>query len=155
MLSIDDEPSNFHKEAACLCENLKDGKCSIYDAKPETCTSYYCMWMVNHQDRFKPADRPDLSGILITMNNPDSDWVKFSGIPSFTAYETKEDAFNGYWGQKLLNKLAKHWLVIIMPWSARQTKFKVTETTRFIGPAKAINLVMKFHKLEEVRHGKG
>jgi hypothetical protein len=111
------------------------------------------MWIINDKNAFNLSDRPDLSGVLITLNNPDSDWVRYSHLPSFTAYETREGSFKGYWAQKLLKKLSKKWLIILMPWSARLNKYKVTEGTQFIGPAKALTLVMNFNRLEAIRHG--
>lgn len=156
ILSIEDEASKFIKPAAQLCHLIKDGKCSVYDTKPSVCTGFFCMWAVNHKaGMFNVNDRPDLSGILVVMNGIDADWVKYSGIPSFTAYETRPGAFKSYWGDKLLRKIAKKWLVIMMPWEARANKYSVEKVTEFRGPARLIAKLIQFRKLGDNLHGKG
>jgi hypothetical protein len=154
-LSITDKKSNFYKEPMILCQHIKDGKCSIYDTKPGVCTGFYCMWAVDHhKGMFREEDRPDLSGVLVVMNDIESRWTKFTKLPSFTAYETKPDSFKTYWGDKLLKRVFRKWVTILMPWSARETKYHVTEGTEFRGPAKDIHLVAKFNSLEEYTDGK-
>ena len=155
-MSIDDDEANFHKPVIVDCENLSSSKgCTIYDTKPKVCTGFYCMWMVDHvPGMFKSSDRPDLVNVMVVMNNPESDWVKYSKTPSFTAYEVVPGAFKSYWGDKLLRKVTKKWLTILMDWKSRDTKYVVGSGTEFRGPGRLIDMVAKFNGIEDYKHGK-
>lgn len=47
----------------CRFETVSDG-CSAYDARPEDCRRYNCLWI---QGLFADGDRPDKTGILIML----------------------------------------------------------------------------------------
>lgn len=51
------------------CNFLDCGKCSIYENRPDTCRNYYCMYA---QDVIPNLERPDKSGILVTVKDNDS-----------------------------------------------------------------------------------
>ncbi len=145
LLSIHDEESGFEKEPVKPCEHLCQTGCSIYEKKPKVCSGFYCMWAVDHvPGMFRETDRPDKIGILVVMNNPESEFSKFAGLPSFTVYETRPNAFHEWHADKLLRRVFKKWLCILMPWKAREQKYVVSEGTQFRGPIHAIKAVQAF-----------
>ena len=154
LLEVEDKDSGFKKEGATKCEHLTNTGCGIYESKPKVCTGFYCMFLVNHRPgMFRDTDRPDKIGILAVMNNPDSEFTRFARMPSFTLYETRPNAFHEYHAGKLMKRISKHWLCILMPWSARENKYKLGPGTKFIGPPKALTMVERFNTLEENIHG--
>lgn len=146
LLSIDDEPANFHKPSGKTCEHLVAGKCAIHATKCVTCKDYYCMWMVNDPRLvFADGERPDKAGILVSMNDPNSEFSQFVGVPVFTVYEAKPNAFLDYWGQRIIRKLMRKVLIILMPYAEMANGYQVNERTPFLGPPDLINKVKEYH----------
>jgi len=105
-LRIDDEPANFHKEAHVTCEHLLGGKCDIYSTKPNACTDYFCMWRLDDKN-FSELDRPDRSGVLVTMTEN----VSTHGLPAFEAVVINNAGNRSYWIYKLIRRLARKWII--------------------------------------------
>lgn len=146
VLSIDDEPGNFHKVCGQTCEHLVDGRCAIHATKCFTCKDYYCMWMINDpRIPFAEGERPDKSGILVSINDPNSEFCQFIGVPVFTVYEVKPNAFLSYWGQRIIRRLLRKVLIILMPYSEMANGYTVNERTPFLGPPGLINKVREYN----------
>lgn len=146
LLSVDDDAANFHKPILEPCKHLCPSGCGIYESpeKPSICSTFYCMYRINAYGTFKESDRPDKLGVLVVMNDIAAPFTQKTGVPSFTVYETRPDGFDGYWPEKLISRLQKKWLLILMPWSRRQTKYQMDPTIKFIGPTKWMALLDKF-----------
>ena len=119
--------------------------CGIYDSRPSVCSEYRCVWLAN-ADALMPrhmkteeAQRPDLCGLMIGPTAPESNFHKATGIPLLAAYEVRPGGRDGYWAQKMLNRMAARTLVAIIPFHA------LTEDPRsFIGPAKLVHAAHQF-----------
>lgn len=56
------------------CLFLVEKKCSIYTARPEACKKYQCAWS---QSLLPDHLRPDISGILVTVQTDKSDGKQY------------------------------------------------------------------------------
>ena len=64
-LTIDDP--ELQKVQGYRCRNAqRDGGCAIYDARPQTCRTFYCGW--RQLKWVRETLRPDLSGVLVRIN---------------------------------------------------------------------------------------
>lgn len=135
--------------------------CAIYESRPESCAGYYCVWLFEGRPDLvkegkelagvttdwptilREEERPDKSGLIFeasSINRSESNFEKETGVPFLTVRECKPDAFESYWGQKVLKRLSKRMLVIMVSADGRR---------RAIGPPEKVRLVGQF--LQRVR----
>jgi len=100
-----------------------DGKgCSHYESRPEGCRQYTCAFIApGYRDLFhmRSEDRPDKLGLVLY---PVLD-KKLGPMVIITV--SRPGADEAYWGQKLINRLAKKHLVLLV---------KDEKTSRFVRP---------------------
>lgn len=61
-----DDPQ-LTKPAGQACPNcIAGGGCAVYQARPETCRTYHCMW--RHLAALPDSWRPDRSGLMVTVS---------------------------------------------------------------------------------------
>ena len=76
------------KQPWTACEHLEEGGCGIYDARPNPCRKFNCLWQgwVG-----KESDRPDKIGVIFAPTNGQTE---FTGEEEFQAYELAPGKFN-------------------------------------------------------------
>ena len=52
----------LNKPKNMACENICNGKCSIYNSRPDSCKNFNCLYITNS---LKKEMRPDRCGVLI------------------------------------------------------------------------------------------
>lgn len=151
VLRIDDKEADFHKKAGVTCELLVAGKCSIHATKSLTCKGYYCMWMMGdgqiQRVQMSDAERPDKSGVIVSMNNPDSAFTKDTGLVTFAAYEARPNAFNEYWGEKIVKRLMQRNLLVLFRYEDMMKGTDVTPHTPFIGPPALVDILRGWERM--------
>ena len=55
------KPKGNHCEHECA-----GGGCAIYEDRPPECAAWYCAWRMGYGEA---TDRPDLSGVIVTLGN--------------------------------------------------------------------------------------
>ena len=78
-LTIDDPA--MQKLQGIRCRNaLPDHRCAIYDARPQTCRTYFCGW--RQLKWIRPTLRPDTSGVLVRLQHepPRSTYAQRIGV---------------------------------------------------------------------------
>lgn len=71
LMRVEMEPP---KEARCACPHMGKRGCRIYDARPEPCREWSCLWLLS-QDRAKGDGkmasnlRPDRTGVVVEVNS--------------------------------------------------------------------------------------
>lgn len=96
------------KEAGEACSNCKPGwkACKIYKDRPESCSSFECMWLEGH---FANADKPDKIGVVLQADeHPEFGYI-------VTVHERKRgDAKKGR-AAALVEKLARGMVLFVVP----------------------------------------
>ncbi|HTP25120.1 MAG TPA: hypothetical protein VMK12_05590 [Anaeromyxobacteraceae bacterium] len=103
------------------CRHLREAGCGVYDARPASCRAFFCHWV---RSGGAEPERPDLSGVML---EPAEVSARGTGIVPFAAYETRPGGLDGYWGQKILKRVARRALVGLIPYGGEEPR-------EFIGP---------------------
>ncbi len=94
------------------CEHECDKGCAIYKERPDECKAYYCAWANNEEAGdpigLKGEERPDKVGLFF-----DATLHKTFGL-LIVAHEVTEGLSKTYWGEKVLKRLSKRFLVAIV-----------------------------------------
>lgn len=61
MCCIIPEAQQIGKPAHTPCRHLQEGRCSIYEIRPNQCAKYRCLWV---QGQFEEDERPDKIGVI-------------------------------------------------------------------------------------------
>lgn len=72
IMRVDMEPvAMTSKPERTRCGHLCGAGCKIYDAKPDSCTSFMCLWLAMElfEDRMPKKWRPDNIGAVVDVNN--------------------------------------------------------------------------------------
>jgi hypothetical protein len=76
------EDAEFSKPAGVLCGHCTGTGCGIYDVRPTTCRTFFCLW--RRVEGLADHARPDLTGVIFTLEgqkNPANpfDWLHIVG----------------------------------------------------------------------------
>jgi hypothetical protein len=130
------------------CGHECDKGCAIYAKRPEVCAGYECLWLIETNPTMrkeapsasdfllKEEDRPDKSGLLFEMssvNRNGSGFEKATGIAFLLVREVRPDAFESFWGRKVLKRLSKHALIIRVYQDGRRVAMGPPEKLRVFG----------------------
>lgn len=90
--------------------------CAMYDDRPETCSGYYCLWLMEGSNealarlprrarraakrQLRGAERPDLVGVLVDYA------VSAAGLPVLVAKEVRPGAFEEPEAAAILERLS-------------------------------------------------
>lgn len=107
------------------CRHLCGHGCAIYDARPVACRDFSCLWLTTDMAE---KERPDLSGVMLERAQASA---RGTGLSPIAAYERAPGAFDGYWGRKILKRLARKHLVALIP-------FGCAEPREVLGPPEQV-----------------
>lgn len=62
----------LQKRSGVACEHLCERGCGIYDARPQECRDYYCLWAMGV---LPEGERPDLVGVIVLQRVNDAGFV--------------------------------------------------------------------------------
>lgn len=114
------------KPAGVPCQHLVDGKCGIYDTRPQVCRDFECGWKLD--PRFREDERPSDVGVMVM------------GIPLGrarlnVAHELREGAFGTYHGNRLIKREAHGQLLGLAEHGkpATLTQLRICGPSRLVG----------------------
>lgn len=105
------------------CQHQCDSGCAIYEARPESCRGYYCLW----QAGFLEGDerrRPDKLGIILDSRSSDAGDV-------ISAWEIREGAADEPATKYLLEKIGTKFVVYVRRYNSNKR--------RVIGPPERLS----------------
>lgn len=113
---------SISKPAYTPCQHATPQGCAIYAARPcDECAGFYCAWLADELPEIRALgaapllrdeESPARTDLIVVAN--ESPFYKQTGIPVLVLREARPSAFDAYWGQKLIKRLArKHLLVLV------------------------------------------
>ena len=112
------EITEINKTVYSQCEHVCSRGCVIYEARPEECRGYSCLYLL---DAMPPEFRPDRVGVILDIDTHGF----LDGDACLTVREFIEGAVERDDVQQLINGLAEKQLVLVL------TK----DTRKLLGPA--------------------
>lgn len=94
----------LNKPPGVRCQHLTEQGCGIYEDRPPSCRSYFCLWADEKAAALDLPDwgRPDRTGVL--LNALGHDMNKAPALKAFIRPGTEENPNREYWAQKLLKR---------------------------------------------------
>lgn len=119
------------KPAYQLCRHSKPSGCEVYEARPQECRDYSCLWLSDELGEV--ADRPDAIGVVFDRPSLVADHEDYRGVPFVCAREMFAGAREGARAADLLRRFARTWVVRLTSPDGR---------TQLTGPESLVQLLV-------------